>query len=100
MFIAIVDLTVSPADRAAALTALADLEPVVRAMPGCRSLRHVVAPDDPGTITVLHEWEDQDRFRAYASSATFAQVSAILRPIAAGPPVSRRFTAELVEQVD
>ncbi len=28
------------------------------------------------------------------------QVSAILRPIAAGPPVSRRFTAELVEQVD
>ncbi|MGK2949136.1 MAG: putative quinol monooxygenase [Acidimicrobiales bacterium] len=98
-FIAILDLSVSAADRPAALAQLAGEQPIVRAMAGCVDFRLFPAPDSDTAITVLHEWSDQAAFDAYLSSDAFARSGAVLRPLMQGPPSSRRFRVELVEVV-
>jgi heme-degrading monooxygenase HmoA len=51
---------------------------------------------DPCRLGVLHEWETQDDFAAYAASAGFAAAGRVLRPMMTEAPVSRRFEADLV----
>lgn len=98
-FIAILDLSVSAADRPAALAQLTVEQPIVRAMAGCVDFRVFPAPDSDSAITVLHEWADREAFDAYLASEAFARSGAVLRPLMEGPPSSRRFQVELVEAV-
>jgi quinol monooxygenase YgiN len=97
MFIAIVDIAVSPDDRPAALEQLQKEAGEVRAMPGNIAFRAFPSPEDPARVTILHEWQDEDGFRAYAASPAFARSGEVLRPMVTEAPVSRRFRAELAE---
>ncbi|GAA0814601.1 putative quinol monooxygenase [Spirilliplanes yamanashiensis] len=99
MLIAIVDLATTGADRPAALAQLDRESGPVRAMPGNAAFRVYAARDDDTRITVVHEWADEASFAGYLASDAFARSGAVLRPLLTGPPVSRRFHAELLETV-
>ena len=99
MFLAIVDITVAPADRAAALAALQEAAAAVREMPGNINFRAFLDPFGDESLCILHEWADQASFAAYGASAAFADLGRVLRPLTTRPPISRRLRAELVETV-
>ena len=99
MFIAILDLRTTPADRAAALAQLESERDEIRAMPGNLDFRVYAARDSEEDVTVLHEWADEPSFAAYLASDSFARSGAVLRPLMSAPPVSRRFHADLLETV-
>ncbi len=99
MFIAIVDFTVAAEDRAAALNILLAEEPTVRAMQGNMAFRTYADPDNAEALCIIHEWEDIESFKAYASSDTFQSSGQALRPLMTTTPVSRRFTAQILETV-
>ena len=48
---------------------------------------------------MLHEWIDEASFRAYSDSEAMARSGQVLRPMMTAPPVSRRFSAQLIESV-
>jgi quinol monooxygenase YgiN len=99
MFIAILDFGTTAADRPRALTQLEDERPLVRLMPGNLAFRVYESREDVRTVTVVHEWTDQQSFAAYLASDAFARSNAVLRPLVTEGPVSRRFRAQLVESV-
>jgi quinol monooxygenase YgiN len=99
MFIAILDLGTSAADRPRALEQLEGERPLVRSMPGNLAYRVYESREDDHTVTVVHEWEDQSSFADYLASDAFGRSSATLRPLVTEGAVSRRFQAELVETV-
>lgn len=99
MFLAILDVHVAASDRPAAIAQLEGERPAVRAMPGCIDVRVLVPPSSPKDLTVLHEWDDEESFRAYLSSEAFLRSGQVVRPLLTAPPISRRFRAELVETV-
>lgn len=100
MFIAHVIFSVSAPARETALAVLTAEAATVRAMPGCLSFLPFADPTDPQKVGVVHEWESAEQFGAYTASPAFAQSGATLRPMMTGKPVSRRFTAALVETVN
>ena len=99
MFIAILDLGTSAADRPRALAQLEAERPLVRSMPGNLAFRVYESREDDRSVTVVHEWSDQSSFVDYLASDAFARSNAILRPLVTEGPVSRRFRAELIESV-
>ena len=99
MFIAVLDLRTTSADRPVALAQLDSERDEIRAMPGNLDFRVYAARDDEGAVTVLHEWVDEASFAGYLSSDAFARSGALLRPLVTAPPVSRRFRADLLETV-
>ncbi len=99
MFIAILDLRTTPADRAAALAQLDSERDEIRAMPGNLDFRVYAARDDEEAVVVIHEWVDETSFAGYLASDAFARSGAVLRPMVTTPPVSRRFSAALLETV-
>jgi quinol monooxygenase YgiN len=99
VFIAILDFSTSPIDRARALDQLEGERAQVRSMSGNVAFRVYASREDDQTVTVVHEWADQDSFSAYLASDAFARSNAVLRPMVTDGPVSRRFRAELVESV-
>jgi quinol monooxygenase YgiN len=99
MFIAILDLDTAAADRPAALAQFDIEREQVRAMPGNIAFRVYACREDDTRVTVVHEWQDEPSFAAYLRSESFARSGQVLRPLLSGPPVSRRFRAELVETV-
>jgi len=99
VFIAILDFGTAADARARALAQLEDERPLVRSMPGNLAFRVYASREDNRTVTVVHEWTDQTSFTAYLASDAFARSNAVLRPLVTDGPVSRRFSAELVESV-
>jgi quinol monooxygenase YgiN len=99
MFIAILDFQTSPADRPAALAQLEAERDEVRAMPGNVAFRVYASREDDTTVTVVHEWRDRAAFAPYLDSDCFARSGQVLRPLMTAAPISRRFTAELLETV-
>jgi quinol monooxygenase YgiN len=99
MLIAIVDFEVMEQDRAAALAALLDEVSTVQAIAGCINFRPYTDPQRKTHVGVLHEWDDGDGFAAYLASPEFSNVGTILRPMMTAPPSSRRYKAELIENV-
>ena len=99
MFIAILDLRTTPADRPAALAQLDAERDEIRAMPGNLDFRVYAARDGEEGVTVIHEWADEPSFAGYLSSDAFTRSGAVLRPLVTSAPVSRRFRAALVETV-
>ena len=99
MLIAVLDLSTTAADRAVALAQLDSERDEIRAMPGNLDFRVYAARDNEEGITVIHEWADEPSFAAYLSSEAFARSGAVLRPMVTQPPVSRRFSAALLETV-
>lgn len=99
MLIAIVDFTVEPENRAAALAALLKEAPAVRAMPGNIGFRPYLDPVKAEALCILHEWEDSESFSAYTDSDEFKMSGQVLRPLMTTVPVSRRMAAELIETV-
>jgi quinol monooxygenase YgiN len=99
MFIAVLDLHTTAADRPAALTQLDGERDQIRAMPGNLEFRVYAARHDDGAVAVVHEWADEPSFADYLASDAFARSNVVLRPLLTEPPVSRRFRADLVETV-
>ena len=99
MFIAILDLRTTAADRPAALAQLDSEHDEIRAMPGNLDYRVYAARHDEEGVAVIHEWVDEPSFADYLSSDAFARSGAVLRPLVTSPPVSRRFRAALLETV-
>jgi quinol monooxygenase YgiN len=99
VFIAILDLRTTPADRPAALAQLDGEHDEIRAMPGNLDFRVYASRGDEGAVAVIHEWLDEASFAGYLSSEAFARSGAMLRPLMTSPPVSRRFGADLLETV-
>lgn|GEM_PF-880128 len=99
MFIAILDFATSATDRPVVLAQLDAERAEVRAMPGNIAFRIYASREDDHQVTVVHEWEDQASFAGYLGSDAFARSGAVIRPLMAGTPVSRRFEAKLVETV-
>ena len=99
MLIAVLDLRTTATDRAAALAQLDSERDEIRSMPSNLDFRVYAARDDQQAVTVLHEWEDRESFEAYLASDAFARSGAVLRPLVTEPPVSRRFSADLLETV-
>ena len=98
--IAILDLTTAPEDRRAAVSALEQARPAVRAMPGCTNFRVYASTENNTDLAVVHEWADEASFGAYLESDAFARSGAALRPLLTAAPVSRRFRAELIDLVN
>ncbi|WP_151082811.1 putative quinol monooxygenase [Nocardioides cynanchi] len=99
MLIALLDLHTTSDDRAAALAQLDAEREEIRAMPGSLDFRVYAARDNGEDVLVIHEWADEPSFAAYLASDSFARSGAVLRPLMAAPPVSRRFHASLLETV-
>ena len=99
MFIAILDLRTTPADRAAALAQLDSERDEIRAMPGNLDFRVYAARDDEEAVAVVHEWADEPSFAAYLASEAFSRSGEVLRSLVTSPPVSRRFRAALLGTV-
>jgi quinol monooxygenase YgiN len=99
MLIAVLDLRTTAADRAVALAQLDSERDEIRAMPGNLDFRVYADRDNEEGIAVIHEWADEPSFAAYLSSEAFARSGAVLRPMVTQPPVSRRFSAALLETV-
>ncbi|MEU7876025.1 antibiotic biosynthesis monooxygenase [Dactylosporangium sp. NPDC049140] len=99
MFIAILDFRTAAADRPAALAQLESERDQIRAMPGNIAFRVYASREDDATVTVVHEWEDEEAFAPYLASEAFTRSGAVLRPMMTDAPVSRRFHAELLETV-
>ncbi|MGD9961003.1 putative quinol monooxygenase [Nocardioides sp.] len=99
MLIAVLDLRTAAEDRAAALAQLDAEREEIRAMPGNLDFRVYAARDDEESVAVIHEWSDESSFGAYLSSEAFARSGEVLRPLVTAPPVSRRFSAALLETV-
>jgi quinol monooxygenase YgiN len=99
VFIAILDFSTAATDRPAALAQLDAESDEVRSMPGNLAFRVYASREDATRIAVIHEWEDEASFTRYTESDSFARSGAVLRPIMAGTPVSRRFRAQLLETV-
>jgi quinol monooxygenase YgiN len=100
MLIAHVHFTVTPSERQKALEALLAEVPVVRALPGCRAFHPFLDATDPAGLGIVHEWTDEESFGAYVTSAGFAEVGKVLRPMMTAAPVSKRFDAKLLETVN
>jgi quinol monooxygenase YgiN len=100
MFIAIIDIATAAADRATALAALDAHRAEVLAMSGNITYRVYASRDDATGITILHEWDDEASFHAYPASNSFARIGAVLQPLTAAAPVSRRFDARPLETVN
>ena len=99
MLIAVLDLRTTAADRSAALAQLDREREEIRSMPGNLDFRVYAGRHDDEAVTVLHEWADRPSFEAYLASDAFARSGAVLRPLVTEPPVSRRFSADLLETV-
>ncbi len=99
MLIAILDFGTAAGDRDRALAQLEAERPLVRSMPGNLAFRVYASREDDRTVTVVHEWADRPSFAAYLASDAFARSNAVLRPLVTDGPVSRRFSAELLESV-
>jgi quinol monooxygenase YgiN len=99
VLIAIVDITVAAAHRAAALAQLDGEGADIRALPGNVAFRVYASREDDGRVTVVHEWDDEAAFDGYLESAFFARSGQVLRPMLLEAPVSRRFRAELLATV-
>ncbi|WP_433603904.1 putative quinol monooxygenase [Dactylosporangium sp. CA-139114] len=99
MFIAILDFRTAAADRPAALAQLETERDQIRAMPGNLAFRVYASREDDSTVTVVHEWQDEESFKPYLASEAFIRSGEVLRPMMTGSPVSRRFHAELLETV-
>ena len=100
MLIAHVHFTVAPTERQRAIAALVGEVPNVRTMPGCLAFHPFLDVTDPAGIGIVHEWQDEASFEAYVTSAGFAEVGKILRPMMTAAPVSKRFDAKLLETVN
>ncbi|MGF0117015.1 putative quinol monooxygenase [Promicromonospora sp. Marseille-Q5078] len=87
------------ADRPTALAQLDAEADQVRAMPGNVAYRVYAERDDDTSVTVVHEWDDEESFDGYVRSESFAQSGVVIRPLMTGAPVSRRFRADLIETV-
>jgi quinol monooxygenase YgiN len=99
MIIAIVDFEVAAADRARALDILKHDAPAARALPGNLGYRAFTDAGSDTHIGIMHEWEKAEHFDGYIASAAFADIGKQLRPLMTAPPVSRRMTVELFEEV-
>jgi quinol monooxygenase YgiN len=99
LFIAVLDLRTTSADRPAALAQLDSERAEIRAMPGNLDFRVYAARDDEEAVVVIHEWVDEPSFAGYLASDAFARSGAAIRPLVTSPPVSRRFHADLLETV-
>jgi quinol monooxygenase YgiN len=99
VFIAVLDLRTTPADRPAALAQLDSERDEIRAMPGNLDFRVYAARDDEEAVAVIHEWVDESSFAGYLASDAFTRSGAVLRPMVTTPPVSRRFRVALLETV-
>ena len=100
MFIAILDISTTTADRPAALAQLDREQSEVRAMPGNVAFRVYASRAQDTGVTVVHEWVDEASFAGYLASDSFARSGAVLRPMMTEAPCSRRFHADLVETVN
>lgn len=100
MLIAHVNFSVSAESRPLAIDTLKSEVDVVCAMKGCIAFTPFIDPTNIHDVGVLHEWETADDFAAYAASDSFATIGQVLRPIMLKPPVSKRFDAVLIENVD
>lgn len=99
LLIAILDFTTDSADRPAALAQLEAEGRQVRAMQGNIAFRVYASQQDQVGVTVVHEWDNEASFAGYLGSDSFAHLGEVLRPLMTGPPVSRRFHADLLETV-
>lgn len=99
MIMALVDFEVAPESRLDLLEALKPLLAEARAVAGNVSYRASVDSESAAHIGIMHEWETLDHFRAYASSDLIARMGQMLRPAMTKPPVSRRLTTSVIEEV-
>ncbi|MBO3743832.1 putative quinol monooxygenase [Actinoplanes flavus] len=99
MVIVILDFTTAAADRAAALQQLDSEYDEIRAMPGNLAYRVFPSRHDDTAVTLVHEWADEQSFADYQRSDSFARSGRVIRPLMTGTPVSRRFRADLLENV-
>jgi quinol monooxygenase YgiN len=99
MLIAIVDFTVAPENRAAALATLLAEASAVRSMPGNLAFQPYLDPVNAEAVRIFHEWRDQASFEAYTGSEGFKRAGQVLRPMMIAAPVSRRMSADLLETV-
>lgn len=97
MLIVIVDVDVIPNKVTETVAALEKDRAAALVMQGCRAFRSCARNGHPDKIVLVEEWEDAASFEAYKSSPAFAAAMATIKPVMAGPPVSRAFTATLVE---
>ncbi|WP_298262179.1 antibiotic biosynthesis monooxygenase [uncultured Litoreibacter sp.] len=100
MLIAHVSFPVSNENRSLAVKTLTQEVEAVRAMKGCIAFVPFWDAVHEGGVGVLHEWETAQDFSAYLASDRFAAVGQVLRPIMTSPPVSKRFDATLIENVN
>lgn len=99
MFIAILDFKTAATDRPDVLAHLDEERDRVSAMPGNIAYRVYAAREDDTAVAVVHEWDDEASFAGYLRSDSFAQSGTKIRPLMIGAPVSRRFSADLLETV-
>lgn len=100
MFIAHLRFPVAAENRQAVIDAfMAEIENV-RAMKGCLAFHPFLDPADESRFGVVHEWETEPDFNAYTASDAFRRFGVAVRPLMTGKPVSRRFRADLIEEVN
>lgn len=99
MFIAHVQFAVTPKDRQKALDTLLAEAPTVRGQTGCHLFLPFADPADATGVGLIQEWATAEDFARYTGTAGFAEVGQVLRPMMTAAPVSRRFSAELLESV-
>lgn len=100
MLIAHVTFRVSEENRQLAFDTLKDEIARVRTMEGCVAFVPFLPPNTTEDVCVLHEWQTGTNFDAYTASDSFRAIGGILRPLMVAPPVSKRFDATLIDNVN
>lgn len=91
-----VNFTVAAKDRPTAIACLTREEPQMRALSGNRACRVLIDPNDNGTVTLLHQWDDLASLDAYRAGPLFAKVGGTLRPLMTQTPSTTVYEARSI----
>ena len=84
-------LPLQPAQKEAALDAVRTIRQHTLSEPGCHAYRFSIDIDEPGTLRVHEEWEDDEALAAHLQMPYFADFLERIGDKLAGPPAVTRW---------
>ena len=92
-----VSFSVAATDEAAAVNALVEAAPKMRALKGNLGARVLTDPQSAGAIILLHSWDTMADLDAYRGGPLMAEIGSVLRPIMVAAPVTTVYEMDVVD---
>jgi quinol monooxygenase YgiN len=89
-------VAIKPERRADAVRAALRMAEATRAESGCRTYEFYSALDDPNTVFIFEEWEDEDALADHFQTEHMAEFQQALPELLGGPVEIKRYVVESV----